>query len=103
MTELITHAQANIAFGVALPLLGLAVIGAVFAQRRSGREATRWGVPLVVAGILWWAFNAIFDALGPDSLVGLAVNGLLFIAAGLGLGSALRARPPAPESSETTP
>jgi apolipoprotein N-acyltransferase len=86
MKELLTLTQANAIFGIALPLLGLVLGGAVFAVRKDRRLAGFCGGAPVLAGLLWWVYNAISAALGIDTVLNLLVNFALFIALGVAVG-----------------
>jgi hypothetical protein len=92
MKELLTQAQANGIFGVALPLIGLAVGGALLALKKERRVALFVGGALILAGLLWWVYNAITAALGLDTVLNLVVNFALFIAVGTGVGLVWRKR-----------
>jgi hypothetical protein len=90
MKELLTLSQANGIFGIALPLLGLTLGGAVLTLRKDRRLALALGGSLVLAGLLWWVYNAVSSALGLDTVLNLFVNFALFIAVGAGAGWAWR-------------
>lgn len=90
MKELISPAQADAAFGIALPALGILVLGATLAVKKDRRLAVLCGGPLLLAGLLWWVYSAITRALGLDTVLNLFVNFGLFLAIGIGLGLAWR-------------
>ncbi|MGC4042906.1 MAG: hypothetical protein QM758_03810 [Armatimonas sp.] len=96
MKELLTLAQANAIFGIALPLLGLVLGGAVIALRKDRRLAAFAGGVPVLAGVLWWVYNAISAALGIDTVLNLLVNFALFIALGAAIGWAWKKTLPPP-------
>lgn len=100
MKELLTLAQANAIFGIALPVLGLVLGGAVLAVRKDRRLALFAGGVSVLAGLLWWVYNAISAALGIDTVLNLLVNFALFIALGAVIGWAWKKTMPHP-STET--
>ena len=90
MKELISPAQADAAFGIALPALGILVLGAAWARKKDRRRALLLGGPPLLAGLLWWVYSAITRALGLDTVLNLFVNFGLFLAIGVGLGLAWR-------------
>ena len=98
MKELISPAQANAIFGVALPALGVLLSGAALAIKKERRLALILGGPLVLAGLLWWVYSAITNALGLDTVLNLLVNFALFLAIGIGLGLAWRRFTPSPDA-----
>lgn len=100
MKELLTLAQANAIFGIALPLLGLLLGGAVLALRKDRRLALFAGGVPVLAGLFWWVYNAISAALGIDTVLNLLVNFALFIALGMAIGWAWKKTMP---NSSTDP
>jgi hypothetical protein len=98
MKELLTQAQANGIFGVALPLIGLALGGALLALKKERHVALFVGGPLALSGLLWWVYNVITNALGLDTVLNLVVNFALFLAVGTGLGLVWRRMSPAPNT-----
>jgi len=100
MKELLTLAQANAIFGIALPLLGLVLGGAMLAVRKDRRLALFVGGVPVLAGLLWWGYNAISAALGVDTVLNLLVNFALFIVLGAAIGWAWKKTMPNPEAGQ---
>ncbi len=100
MKELFTQAQANGIFGVALPLIGLALGGALLARKKERFIALFVGGALVLCGLLWWVYSAITSALGLDTVLNLVVNFALFIVVGAGVGLAWRRMSPGPVGAE---
>jgi hypothetical protein len=90
MHEMITRGQADVFFGAVFAFgLILASVAGLVARRR-GRDAflaaLLWGGPLVLIGVLWRVYNAITDRVGLDSVANLAINGIMFVVIGVGVG-----------------
>jgi drug/metabolite transporter (DMT)-like permease len=100
MKELISPMQADALFGIAVPVLGIFILGAVRAVKKDRRLALLLGGPLVLAGLLWWVYSAITRALGLDTVLNLMVNFGLFLAIGVGSGLAWRTLTPRPPLSQ---
>jgi hypothetical protein len=81
MKEMITRPQANM---LILVLCGIGVVLALLGWKvfRS-REATGYGVILILSEPLWFIYNVIEDAFGLDSIKALLINAALFIGIGL--------------------
>ncbi|OPZ20900.1 MAG: hypothetical protein BWZ10_00590 [candidate division BRC1 bacterium ADurb.BinA364] len=87
----------SLLIGLAIASPAGAALWAILRKRRAGavpRSRLRAVWIFAFAGPLLWTlwkiYNAIMDAMGLDSLAGMGLNALIFIAVGTALGLALR-------------